>query len=199
MKKKYLYICLLLACALLFAACGGPGTVSETPEKKTHCTITYLSRMPSETETTTSTKTVLRGEMAQDVSLPGNEVYVLEGWYHNGEKWDFDAAPVTEDITLEANWVHREYTVQYCIDGAVRMATAVYYGETTGDPYVEMHDRLTASADWKKKIEDGYIFVGWTKDGVLWNFEEDVVTADIKLEARFVPAGEIDQDGKGAA
>lgn len=187
MKKKYLYICLLLACVLLFAACGEPAA---TPEGE-YCTITYVIRMPSETEDRSYTEEVIRGQKIQNISLEGDAEYVLEGWYYNGKKWDFDANFVTGDICLEANWAHREYTVQYCIDESVRVETVVYYGETTGDPYVDMHDRLTASEDWKKKIEEGYVFVGWTRDGVLWDFEKDVVTADILLEACFVPADEV--------
>ena len=59
-------------------------------------------------------------EKGFSVNAPNNLVkngYALEGWYNGTEKWDF-AEPVTEDMTLVANWVAVEYSITYVIDAA---------------------------------------------------------------------------------
>lgn len=48
-------------------------------------------------------ETVLDGENIAKISDPLHEKTVFEGWYYNGEKYDF-ALPVQENVTLHAKW-----------------------------------------------------------------------------------------------
>jgi hypothetical protein len=110
--KKYIWIGLFLLSALLLAACGGQGNPPELPAAN-YCTVTFYYGLPTNDDPTqVFTEKVLKGTTVQGQSLAGNEQYELEGWYLNGERWNFDT-PVTEDIRLEPNWIPREYIVSY--------------------------------------------------------------------------------------
>lgn len=54
---------------------------------------------------TTSFQNLSFGDQVKEVKTPTREGYSFEGWYENGELWDFKNRTVTKDITLYANWV----------------------------------------------------------------------------------------------
>ncbi|MBQ8350916.1 MAG: InlB B-repeat-containing protein [Clostridia bacterium] len=184
--RKYACIWLLLVCTALLFGCG-TGEQPSLPEIE-YCNVTYSFAMPSEAGPREYTEKVVRGKYALAWSLPGDEQYELEGWYCNGTKYDFYETPITEDIRLEANWIRREYLVKYRIGDYVRAQSAVYYGDRAGDAYQDVPHRFTETDEWKEMLEQGYVFAGWMLDGELWDFENDVVTEDITLDAYFVLA-----------
>jgi hypothetical protein len=188
--KKYIWISLLLLAALLLAACGGQGNLPDLPDAS-YCTVTFYYGLPTNSDPAqVFTEKVLKGTPVQGQSLAGDNQYELEGWYLNGERWDFDT-PVTEDIRLEPNWIRREYIVGYRLGEHIRIEGVVYYGDTAGDPYRDTPDRFTALEEWKDMTEQGYVFLGWMYEGELWDFENNIVTENIVLDAYFVPADEV--------
>ena len=56
-----------------------------------------------EGKTTTPAQTVNDGATATAPQDPTRDGYTFDGWYLDGEKYDF-STPVTEDITLVAKW-----------------------------------------------------------------------------------------------
>ena len=97
------------------------------------------------------------------------------GWFTEGDvEWDFND-PVTEDMTLTAQWFELAavYVVTFDPDnGAEPSEVDVEDGQTVKKP-----------ADPKKL---GSTFVGWfTEEDEEWDFEEDVVTEDITLTAKW--------------
>ena len=186
MKKQWFSIALLLLCPLIFCACGGGET--EHPGIEDPCTVTYTWYLSTSMEEPHSYSVEIpRGSLAQNISLPGDDAYKLEGWYYGDRKWDF-LRPVEKDIVLEANWSRRDYTVSYMIGDYVRAEALFCYGEKAGDPYAENPERFTDTDEWKEMLEKGYTFAGWVLDGQLWDFENDIVKKDMVLEALFVPA-----------
>ena len=193
MLKKSICVCLLAMLCLLLFGCGAPGSgnLPDLPDTGDLCTVTYIYNLPPSQEPLEYVEKVLRGGFASPISLPGDEQHELEGWYCGDKKWDFFRDPVTEDICLEVNWARREYSVGYRIGDYVRADLIVYYGETAFDPYLESPERFESTEEWKDMQEQGYVFAGWTCEGKLWNFETDIVTKNIVLDAYFLPADEI--------
>jgi hypothetical protein len=193
MFKKTICACLLTVLCFLLFGCGDPsgGKLPNLPSEDDLCTVTYIYNLPPSEEPREYVEKVLRGGLASPMSLPGDEQYEMEGWYCGDKKWDFIRDPVTEDIRLEVNWTRREYTVGYRIGDYVRADLIVYYGEKAFDPYLESPERFDTTEEWKDMKEQGYVFVGWTYEGRLWNFETDTVTKNIVLDACFLPADEI--------
>ncbi len=60
---------------------------------------------------------VKHGETAIVPIPPQKQEYIFDGWYLNGERWSFFDYPVTGDITLTANWVHRGDALEYATSG----------------------------------------------------------------------------------
>ena len=92
-------------------------------------------------------------------TAPTKEGHTFLGWYNGEEAWDFEAASVTENITLTAHWQIHTHTVTFNEDGTTTQRT-VNYGSAVAKP-----------ADPMKM---GYTFAGWTLNGVLYNFSTPV-------------------------
>jgi len=117
------------------------------------------------------------------------------GWYSDasctdGNEWDFDADPVTGDITLYAKWIPETCAVRYHPDG--------------GEP--PPHDEVVAGIGGKAVIprpmsKTGYFFGGWYRESTfntLWNFDTDTVDGDIDLYAKWLDIYyTVSFDGKG--
>jgi len=103
---------------------------------------------------------------------PTKEGYVFEGWYYNGEKFDF-STKITEDITLEAKWTSESaevWTVSFNTNG----------GNNIEELTVEDGKTLTSLPTPKK---NGYTFEGWYYNGSEFDLTT-VITKDITLDAK---------------
>ena len=79
---------------------------------------------------------------------------VFDGWYLNGEKFDFDT-PITETITLEAKWIEKEYQVLYETNGGtpVSIKNNVHWNDNDLTPASNPYPILPI-----------YVFTGWYVD-----------------------------------
>lgn len=95
-------------------------------------------------------QTVAYGETAQVPAVPAKSGYTFAGWERDGKAYDFDA-PVTENLTLTANWTVNRYTITFDTDGGSAIAPITQdYGTA-----------VTAPAD---PTRTGYTFAGWTPE-----------------------------------
>ncbi|MBO5512801.1 MAG: InlB B-repeat-containing protein [Oscillospiraceae bacterium] len=104
-----------------------------------------------------------------DPSLPG---YTFDGWYYDGQLWDFDRQAVSKDIRLTAHWIPNTYTVRL----ESELGTLL-----TQELTVEYCEYLVL----EQPVAEGYTFLGWYKDDM--KFEEGAweFTEDLTLRARW--------------
>lgn len=92
MKKFKIGVLALIAC-LFLTGCGC------TNNKLTEFTVTF----DSNGGTSVSSVVVTKDETVSEPTNPTKDGYTFDGWYLDGEKYDF-STPVTKDITLKAQW-----------------------------------------------------------------------------------------------
>ena len=81
------------------------GTVNGgTIEESAKVTVTFNS----DGGTSVDEQKVLRGQKATAPTAPTKAGYSFEGWYNGATKFDFANTPVTDDITLTAQWTPAE-------------------------------------------------------------------------------------------
>ena len=104
-----------------------------------------------------------------EIDRPG---YVLEGWYCDGVKWDFDKDVVNEDTILVAKWIGKEYKIHFVDE----MGPACYDMIVTfGGRYYLPNQRVT-----------GYTFLGWWRDDEqITQTGEWTIPEDVTLTARY--------------
>jgi uncharacterized repeat protein (TIGR02543 family) len=109
---------------------------------------------------------------------PTREGYVFGGWYDDKDNlWNFDG-DVARNMTLYAYW-YPIYTVDFDLQNGTSISSlSVEY------PYlISSWSNLTPERDL-------YIFGGWYKERECtnkWNFEEDKVTQNMTLYAKWIP------------
>lgn len=110
------------------------------------------------------------------VSVPHiiREGYTLEGWYTSldggqtfHEKWSFAGYTVNDDLTLYANWVINQYTIQFYDQSELVQSTTLDY-----KAFISVPNDL---------IKDGYIFGGWYTD----------ISYSTPLEISLMPAHDV--------
>ena len=114
---------------------------------------------------------VTGGEKVTAPSDPTMEGYTFEGWYLGDEKWSFIGYVVTEDMTLTAKWTKNVYSVKIMDGETVISDLSIAHGEKITEP--------------KKPEREGYIFDGWFFGDEEWSFDEDIVTDNIEIEAKW--------------
>lgn len=120
------------------------------------------------------------GSTIEEPEPPTKEHYNFGGWFKESDcinEWDFDTDTVTEDITLYAKFTIETFTVTFNSEGGTQVSpyTSVEYGSTISEPSTP------------EKLEKD--FGGWFKDEEYeneWDFENDVVTDDITLYAKWI-------------
>jgi rhamnogalacturonan endolyase len=105
---------------------------------------------------------VYYGQMAMMPRDPMREGYTFLGWHNGNIMWDF-RAPVTDNVTLTAEWGINWYRVWFVSEDVMINYQDVFYGEKAVMP--------------EDPVREGYNFLGWSYNGRLWNFNNDVVPA----------------------
>lgn len=118
-----------------------------------------------------------KGEVTRPID-PVREGYSFEGWFVDGEEFDFKQI-ITGDITLEAKWKKieedeeetEEYTIDFDSDGGTQVSSIkVKEGEKAIKP--------------TNPTKDGYSFVSWQLDGKDYDFDL-IITKDLELLAKW--------------
>ena len=121
------------------------------------------------------------GDYAEEPTEPTKSYYEFAGWFTDMEyttEWDFANDKVTEDITLYAKWNPGKCEV-YFNEG-------LYADRVVDNQDVTVNELATNPGDLVS-TNDEYVFVGWyITDNTKWDFETDIVTCDISLEAKWV-------------
>jgi len=110
--------------------------------------------------------------------------YAVTGWYRDAEllnEWNLKTSTVGPDMTLYAKWTPT-YSVYFNGNGnnggSVPSTQTVVQGGNAAKPN-------------SNPTRTGNVFVGWYRDsagtGAEWNFNTDIVTADITLYAKWTP------------
>jgi len=114
--------------------------------------------------------------------------YIFEGWFAAADTflwtalWDFNT-PIENNTVLCAKWSPKPYTVTFnSMDGSAVPSQSVPFGEKAALPIPD-------------PTRYGYNFNGWFADttgwhnntALLWSFEDNPITADITLHARWLP------------
>ncbi|MCL2712973.1 MAG: InlB B-repeat-containing protein, partial [Methanomassiliicoccaceae archaeon] len=116
------------------------------------------------------------GETADEPENPIKDGYTFDGWYDGEDEWDFND-PVTKDLVLKAKWdivADDWYTVTF--DPANGEATFPVFA-------LKASGKLNAPAD---PVWIGFEFIGWYDGEDEWDFDDDVVTEDMTLTARWI-------------
>ena len=113
-------------------------------------TANYTVTFDTDGGSEVASQTVPYGGQAAVPVAPAKPGYTFAGWYLDGKAYDFDA-PVTENLTLTANWTVNRYTITFDTDGGSAIAPITQdYGTA-----------VTAPAE---PTRTGYTFAGWTPE-----------------------------------
>ena len=122
---------------------------------------------------------IAKNEKVQEPKAPEKQGFEFKGWFYNGEPYNF-ALPVTEDITLVAQWAVKsgkvEFTVTFDAAGG-----KFGDGKTQREVQVADGEKVTKPADPEKPEYD---FVEWQLDGAAYDFSQPV-NGDITLKAEW--------------
>lgn len=121
------------------------------------------------------------GKTIDYIPTPKKTGYTFEGWYYNGEKFDFDTV-ITKDITLQAKWEEKEQQVS----GTTTTEKYSVKFDSNGGSAVKTQSITKNSTATKPSdpIRAGYTFVGWYNGNILYNFSNKV-TKNITLTAKW--------------
>lgn len=133
---------------------------------------------------------VYENEILTAPTAPTKEGFSFIGWYLGDAKWSFETDKVSSDITLVAKWeqiiLNTPCTVSFNSDGGSAVAAvSVNKGEKIQAPALP--------------TKDGYKFLGWFLADALWNFQENAVTADITLVAKWIKLYTVSFDSAGGS
>lgn len=134
--------------------------------KTDFATVTFNSNGGSAVEP----KTVTLGKKMTEPTKPTRAGYDFDGWYLNGEKWNFSTA-VTGDMLLIANWTKSSlcpssngvhswrtfYLGQSCTSSGYKIRECVYCYTAT----IDTSEASTSKPLGHKWVEDGQSGDGW--------------------------------------
>ena len=124
--------------------------------------------------TTVSTQKVEDGNKATKPEDPTKTDYGFKYWTLDDSEFNFNT-PITEDITLKAEWEINKYTVTFDLDGGtadpVIGQKTVEHGKTTNDPGTV-------------PTKTGHTFNYWSLDGSKFNFDTPI-KKNITLKAEW--------------
>ncbi len=163
---------------------GGPG--GGTPPATEHTVLFVLAGGELKGKVNVYVEKVQSGKPVADPGVPTRDGHTFKGWFKDGKAYEF-STPVTVDITIEAQWestgggsTPAMHTVLFVVSGGQLKGQA--------DVYVEKVQSGKAVADPGVPTRDGHEFLGWFKDGKVYEFSRPV-TADIRITAMWKPTG----------
>jgi len=120
-------------------------------------------------------------------TAPTLEGYTFEGWYYGEDEWVFKDNSVTENIMLRAEWSINVYTVIFDVT------------EGNEEIPVQLINHGQKATEPSAPTRSGYVFEGWYDGSEKWNFEENLVTENIILQANWKSTElvNVDFDGFG--
>jgi uncharacterized repeat protein (TIGR02543 family) len=176
----------------------------------TECTVHFESNGGSDVPD----QTVQYGELIEKPEDPTREGYIFEGWYKNldkTEKWDFENDTVTGSLTLYAAWTMVSDSpddIPSCGDSSQLSLYAtlgllalllilfllprkkVVFNTMGGSELEPKRVLKNTKLKMPESVQKhGMVFVGWYRDEdcmTPWNFDEDKVTEDITLYAKWL-------------
>lgn len=118
-----------------------------------------------------ASQTVQFGSLATKPTDPTRTGYTFRGWLLGGAAFDF-ATPITESISLSANWEINKYTITYTdgVDGETVFENEVFENVPYG----------SATPTIAEPTRQGYQFNGWDIDVA------DTVSGDVTYTASWV-------------
>lgn len=116
---------------------------------------------------------IIEGKKITEPQSPTKTDNKFLGWYLGDEKWDFNADTVTDNITLTARWKNIKFTVTFDFDGGYVTAATQYV----------LEGNKVAKPQAPTKTE--HRFLGWYLGDEEWNFDENTVTHDVTLKAKW--------------
>lgn len=136
---------------------------------------TYTVTFDSNGGTSVQQQVVEKGKNAKQPKEPTRDGYLFVEWQYNNHLFDF-STEIKQDITLKAKWMEvkedeKLYTVKFNTDGGNTISNQIIKeGELVKKP--------------KEPTKDGYLFKGWTLNGVDYQFDNPV-TENIELVAKW--------------
>ncbi|MDO5569310.1 MAG: InlB B-repeat-containing protein [bacterium] len=122
--------------------------------------------------TTVASQVIQNGNKVTKPDNPVKTGYTFAGWYKNGIYYDFNSR-VTSNFILTANWnVIPVYTVTFNSNG----------GSAINPQYIEKNSVAVKPANPTK---EGYTFIGWYNNDILFSFNETPITSNIELIANW--------------
>lgn len=117
--------------------------------------------------------TIKEGNIINNLEIPTKEGYLFVNWKKDGLDYD-RKTPITEDITLTANWIEKPkipntYTVTFIAEDKMEKTV------------VKENEVVDEIAPPKK---ENYLFLGWYLDDQKYDFSNKI-TKDIRLEAKY--------------
>ena len=127
---------------------------------------------------------IAKNEKVKKPTDPVKQGFEFNGWFYNGQPYDF-ALPVTEDITLVAQWAVQSGKVEFTVTFDANEGK-FSDGETKREVKVADGEKVTKPADPEKP---GFDFVEWQLDGNGYDFSKQV-TENITLKAEWKESNE---------
>ena len=151
-----------------------PLTSDMSIEGKYEKTTSYTVKFNSNGGSSVASQTVKVGGKATEPTSVKKEGYILDGWYLNNKKYDFNTA-VNKNITLVAKWSEdpnvKRYEVKFNSDGGSSVASQkIIENKTVKQP--------------ANPTRSGYSFEGWYLGNTKYNFNSKV-TSNITLIAKW--------------
>lgn len=151
-----------------------PLTSDMSIEGKYEKTTNYTVKFNSNGGTKVNNQTVGSGGKATEPNNVKKEGYLLDGWYLNNKKYDFNTV-VTGNITLTAKWSEdpnvKRYEVKFNSDGGSSVSSQrIIENKTATQP--------------KNPTKSGYVFEGWYLNNSKYNFSSKI-TSNITLVAKW--------------
>ena len=134
--------------------------------------ITYTVSFNSDGGTAVDSQTIGMGDHASTPKEPSKDGCVFLGWFLGNEKWNFEKNTVGGNITLTAKWDKITYAVTFDSDGGNKVdSQTVAHGDSAEVPL--------------SPTKQNNRFIGWYLGETLWDFENNKVSSDITLKAKW--------------